>query len=84
MALISSDLPRENSADEGHHDLVGALDLGLQAAQAFLDACIEQFVVFHPLGQQLQAQGELAPPCAVLVKLLVEGSAHDYPADVSI
>src|SRR6476620_8556851 len=40
--------------------------------QAFFDGCVDQVVVFHPLGKQLQAQGKLAPPNAVLVKLFVE------------
>ena len=36
-------------------------------------------MVLQPFGQQFQAQRELAPPCAMLVELLVEGSAHCVP-----
>ena len=57
--------------DEGDHHLVGA-HLRLQATQAFLDGAIQQVVVLQPFGQQLQAQGELAPPGTVLVELFVE------------
>jgi hypothetical protein len=64
--------------DEGHHDLVGA-HLAFEPAQPLLDGAIEQVVVLQPFGQQLQAQGELAPPGAVLVELLVEGSSHWSP-----
>ena len=56
---------------KGHHHLVRA-QLGLQAQQALFDAGIQQLVVFQPFGQQLQAQRKLTPPCAVLVKLIVE------------
>jgi hypothetical protein len=42
-------------------------------------AAIEQVVVLQPFGQQFQAQGELAPPGAMLVELLVEGSSHLVP-----
>ena len=58
-------------SNECHHDLVGA-NLVLQPAQAFFNPGVEQIVVFHPLGQQLQTQAELATPRAMLVKLLVE------------
>ena len=64
--------------DEGDHDLVRA-HLGFEAAQPLFDRGIEQVMVFEPLGQELQAQREFAPPRAVLVELFVEGSAHCAP-----
>src|SRR5213595_2096928 len=33
-------------------------------------------MVLQPFGQELQAQGELAPPRAVPIELVVEGSGH--------
>ena len=45
---------------------------GFEPAQALFDPCVEQFVVFHPLGKELQTQPEFTAPRPVLVKLLVE------------
>src|SRR6185369_12004637 len=40
------------------------------------DGAIEKVVVLQPFGQQLEAQGELTPPRAMLVELVVEGCSQ--------
>ena len=61
---------------EGHHHLVGA-QLLLQALHTLLGTVVQQFLVAHPVGQQLQAQGHFPAPGAVFVELCVEsGSSH--------
>jgi hypothetical protein len=45
---------------------------GLRAAQPLFDSGIEQVMVLHPLGQQLQTKCELASPRPMLIELLVE------------
>ncbi len=61
--------------DESHHHLVGA-HLGFEPAQAFLHRGIQQLVLAHPFGQQLQPQGELLAPGAVVIELLMKGCGH--------
>ena len=60
--------------NECHHDLVGA-QLCLQLAHPVFDRRVEQALLFQPLGQQFEAQGEFTPPGAMLVKLFVERHA---------
>ncbi|MCY1369266.1 hypothetical protein D9M69_562960 [compost metagenome] len=60
---------------EGHHDLAGA-DLVFEGAQPFGHGLVEQLVVGQPTGQPLKAAGEVAPPGAVLIELLVERAAQ--------
>ena len=57
--------------DERHHDLVAA-DLLLEPVQALLHGGVHEVVRGHPVGQPLELLGELPPPDAVLVELLVE------------
>ena len=40
--------------------------------QTLLNGRVKQIMVFHPFGQQLEPQGKLASPCAVLIKLFVK------------
>ena len=54
------------------HHLVRA-HLRLQAMQPLFHGRVEQVVILHPPGEQLEPQRELASPQAVLVKLIVEG-----------
>src|SRR6185369_2748755 len=68
--------------DESHHHFFGA-QLRLQPAQTLLHRGVEQVMVLQPLRQRFQPQRELAPPRAMLVELLVEGSAH-YAFEYSI
>ena len=46
--------------------------LGFEAIQPLLNCSVHEFVVRHPLGQTVNLVGELTPPHAVLVELLVE------------
>jgi hypothetical protein len=71
IALISSDLPRENSATKATMTL-SARTWVLQPLKAVLQSGIEQFMVLHPVAQQPETQAEFPAPCTMLVELLVE------------
>jgi hypothetical protein len=50
---------------------------------AVFNRYVKQVLIFQPLREQLQTQGEFTPPCTMLIKFFVERSSQSAsePAD---
>ena len=67
--------PTRELRHKRNHDLVCA-HLLLKPLQSFAHGIVHQIVRRQPLGQLPQTARKIAPPCIVLLELLVERGAH--------